>query len=798
MNKYLKSAYRNLVKRRLFSFVNIISLTFGLLCALFIGTYVIYEFSYDKAIKDSTSVFRINNVREGKETGVIVPTAIKPYLDAQVDQVELAARVQRTGPVVFSVGDLLIRERGGYYADPEILNILSIDIKLGSKGEALKIKHSIIISEGIAEKYFHDQSPIGKEIQIDEYIDGKPMKLLVVGVFKDVEANRHFRPDYLMSIDILKGFQRKPLEQEWSNSNCFTYLKLAEGVSKQQVDDRVANILVENSEYDMSGNVLQLQPLTDIHMQDFVAFGDIPGQVRKSNLLILSGIGLLIILLVCINFFNMSTARSLERAKEIGVRKSIGASRNNVMIQFMTESALQVTIGLVLSMILFEVLGDSLTSFTGLSFSIDIMVEAFGYLNFSLFIVVLWSFLVVGSGFYPALVISKFKPVDSLKGKVNVGKSKVSLSKVLLVLQFTITLTIGIIAVVVYSQVQYMQTKDPGFQRDGMVSVDLSDVSLGATFEERLKQNPLIEAVSFTDSNVIEIFNSSYGYRWTGKPEGDDIRMYHMSIDDSFLPSMGLTLLEGRNFDKELATDKDAIIINEAAAKLMGVQSLENFPTVIRGRDAYEKTLNVIGLVKNFQSGTLREQDKPMILYQNPKRLFRAHIKLSDTNTESAIAGIESVWNSLVPDQPFEYRSLDEGYERILSKDKASGNTLLFFTVVSVAISFFGLFGMTSLNIQARMKELGIRKILGAHYKDIFGVVSKEFKYTMLIALTIGVPLAWFLGKQWLNEFTHRIDLTSTIPLLVVSSMAVIGLVTIYFCTKKFIKINPVQTLREN
>lgn len=798
MNKYLKSAYRNLVKRRLFSFVNIISLTFGLVCALFIGTYVIYEFSYDKEINNSESVFRINNIREGKETGVIVPTAIKPYLDDQVDQVELSARVQRTGPMVFRVDELLIRERNGYYADPEILDILSFKMASGSIENAFKSKESILISEELSKKYFNEQPAFGKEILLDAYYDEEPIKLIVGGVFKDVKANNHLRPDYLINIEVLKRLQSKPLEQEWSNSNCFTYLKIQKGVNKEQVDDRVANILVENSEYDMTGNVLQLQPLSDIHMQDFVAFGDVPGQVRKSNLLILSGIGLLIILLVCINFFNMSTARSLERAKEIGVRKSIGASRGNVMIQFMTESALQVTIGLVFSMILFEILGDSLTSFTGLNFNIDVMVGAFGYLNFVIFTLALWCFLVVGSGFYPALIISKFKPVDSLKGQVNVGKSRLSLSKVLLVLQFTITLTIGIIAVVVYSQVKYMQTKDPGFQREAMVSVDLFDVKVRGQFEAELKQNPLIEAVSFTDSNVIEIFNSSYNYRWTGKPEGENIRMYHMSIDDKFMSSMGLTLLEGRNFDKELVTDKDAIIINEAAAKLMGIQSLESFPTILRGKDAYEKKLNVIGLVKNFQSGTLREQDKPMILYQNPNRLFRAHIKLSEANIESAIAGIEGVWNSLIPDQPFEYRSLDEGYERILSKDKASGNTLLFFTVVSVAISFFGLFGMTSLNIQARMKELGIRKILGAHYKDIFGVVSKEFKYTMLIAFTIGVPVAWLLGSQWLNKFTHRIDLTSTIPLLVVSSMAVIGLLTIYFCTKKFIKINPVQTLREN
>lgn len=797
MNKYLKSAYRNLIKRKLFSFVNIASLTFGLVCALFIGTYVIYEFSYDKEIADVDRAYRLNSIWKESQIGVIVQTAIKPYMDKNMGQVEMSTRVQRTGPFVFTVGDVIIRERNGYYADPEVFDILDIDIALGDKEEVLKGVRSIAISERFALKYFGDQNPIGGQIITDEEMDGQPLGLTVAAVFKDIPANRHFRPDYLISMDIIRSFQSRPIDQEWGNSNCFTYVKLHPGVTADQINSQIANIVVENSEYDMTGYALRLQSVRDIHMQNFVAFGDIPGQVSERNMLILAGIGFLIVLLVCINFFNMSTARSLERAKEIGVRKSIGASRGNVMIQFMTESALQVTIGMILSIILFEVMGDILAEFTGLSFNIGTMVQSLGYLNFGLFIFSLWVLLVIGSGFYPSLVISKFKPVDSLKGKVNIGRSGVSLRKVLLILQFTITLTIGVVAVVVYSQVRYMQAKDPGFERDAVVSVDLFDDALKSTFVENLNKNPLIEAITFTDSNVISIFNSSRGYSWEGKSAEEDISIYHMSIDENFITSMNISIVEGRNFDFDLVTDKDAVILNEAAASIMGISSLEDLPKVTRGSGEYEKQLNVIGIVKNFQAGTLREKDKPILMYQNPRRLFRAYIKLSDSNRAEAIAGIERTWNLLVPDQPFEYQSLSEGYERILAKDKASGNTLLFFTVVSVAISFFGLFGMTSLNIQSRMKELGIRKILGAHYKHIFAAVSRQFQYTMLVALLVGVPLAWYLGSEWLNGFAHRINITSVIPLIVVAGMLVIGLITIYFCTQKFTRINPVQTLRE-
>ncbi len=798
MNKYLKSAYRNLVKRRLFSFVNIISLTFGLVCALFIGTYVIHEFSYDKDIEDVERVFRVNNIRKGSSRGVIVQTAIKPYLDAQVDQVELSTRVQRTGPFVFQVDDILIRERNGYYADPEILHILSFDLINGSLENALKSQRSILISETLSQKYFPNENPIGKEIGIDEYIDDQPLKLTVGGVFKDVAANRHLRPDYLVSIDVIRSFQNKPIDQEWSNSNCFTYVKLVQGVQADQVNNKIANIVVENSKFDMTGNSLQLQPVTDIHMQNFVAFGDVSGQVNKQNMLTLAGIGFLIILLVCINFFNMSIARSLERAKEIGVRKSIGASRANVMTQFMTESALQVTLGLVLGIILFEIVGDALASFTGLHFTTGIMIESLGTLNFVVFALSLWAILVVGSGFYPSLVISKFKPIDSLSGKVNVGRSRINLSKVLLTIQFAVTLTIGVIAAVVYSQVKFMEEKDPGFRRDSVVSVDIFDSSVKKTFVEQLNQNPLIETVTFTDSNVIEIFNSSFGYSWPGKPEGEDIRIYHMSIDDKFINSMNIPLIEGRNFDLDLTTDKDAVILNEAAAKLMGIESLENLPKVTRGRNEREKQLNVIGIVKNFQAGSLREKDKPMLLYQNPRRLFRAYIQVTEKNMATAIASIGTIWNSLVPDQPFEYNSLNDGYKKILAKDKASGNTLLFFTIVSAVISFFGLFGMTSLRVQTRLKELGIRKILGANYLTIFKTLSTEFRNTFLVATVLSIPLAWYLGEQWLSEFAKRINLSMTTPLFVVLVMSFIAIITLYLSTIKFIRINPVDTLRES
>lgn len=803
MNKYLISAYRNLVKRRLFSLVNVIGLTFGLVCALYIGTYVIYEFSYDTFYKDTSNIYRLNKTSPTKsgqaQTDVILPTALKPHFDEHFDQIAQSARIQRTGPMVFGAGESKVRERNGFYADPELLQILEVPVVQGDGTAALGSAEGILISESLSRKYFPEGSALGESISISPYYNTTSrMELVILGIYKDFPVNTHFKPDFLFSIELLKKRQRKPLAEEWSNSNAFTYVKLMEGVDQASVNALIADLLVKNNTYDMTGHRLYLQPISEIHMQDFVAFGDLPGQIKKSNLYILSGIGVLILLLVCINFFNMSTARSLERAKEIGIRKSVGASRMNVIVQFMIEAALQVTVGLVLSIILFEVSDGVFASITGASFEVGVMISAFGLGQFLIFVGLLWLALVFGSGFYPALVISRFKPVDSLKGNVRLGGRGFNLGRLLLTVQLVITLVISIVAFTIYGQVSFMEKKDPGYDRDAMISLMVFNNNALPLFHEAFEQNPLIERFSFTDDNLLRVFNAASDYSWPGKDKDERIKVFRLSIDDRFLPSMGIELIAGRNFNPDLKTDDQAVLLNESAAKLMGISSMTDFPAITKGSGEYEETLQVIGITKDFQAGTLREEDKPIVMYRNSKRLFRAYIVLNKQQTARGLKSIEDTWNKLMPDQPFEYQNLNEVYESMLSKDRASGKTLLFFTVVSVAISFFGLFGMTSLNVQSRMKELGIRKILGAHFKDIFSAVSKQFRATMLIAILIGIPLAWLIGQRWLDEFTHRIQMGAILPLVVILGMTVIGALTLYSCTLRFIRMNPVDTLRES
>lgn len=800
MNKLnLKAAVRNLRKKRLFAFVNIGGLTFGMLCALFIGTYVMHEFSYDKFYPDHERVYRVNVNRDKGglvEKGVIGPTALKPYLDQSIGHVEYAARLQRTGASVFKQGQEYFKEYGGFYADVEFLDLFGVELVEGNRTTALLQPDAIVISESLRQKYFGSELALGKTLTIAGAYDGVSQAYLVKGVYADFPGNSHLSPDYLYSFEKLRMKQNRPVDAEWTNFNAFTYVKLHKEVAVEEVNGLIENVIVKSStQYDMSGNTLVLQPIVEVHMQDFVAFGDMPGQVKKSSAYILMGIGMLILALVCINFFNLSTARSLERAREVGVRKSVGASRGSLIGLYLTETGLQVILSLLLALILFEVSGDFFGGLLGTDLSMGDMISGLGFVNFLAFAFALVAVLVLGAGFYPSIIISGFKPVEALKGKIRLNKSKFNLGKSLLVIQFIITLAIGIVASIIYSQVDYMENIDPGYDRQSVISVQLFDSEGLTAFGESLSANPLISSVTYVDDNLQQIFNSSSDYGWEGKPDNEQVRVYRLSIHNNFLESMGIELLEGRAFDPDLASDDNAVILNENAARLMGISSLDNFPTIKKGE---EQLLNVVGIVSNFKAGDFREDSKPVVLYRNPGRFYQAYIRLNSENTALALKNVEEKWKEAMPEKPFEYRFLDDQYERLLAKDRQTSQVLLFFTALSILISFIGLFGMIRLRVQNRLKELGIRKILGASFRQVIGAVSREFVFYLLLAVLVGIPLAIYAGNIWLAEFAERITVTAMLPASVILLMTAIGLITLLFSTMPLTRLNLVETLKED
>lgn len=795
----LKSAIRNLRKKQLFALVNIGGLTFGMLCALFIGTYVMHELSYDQFYPDYDRIYRVNVNRDKGglvEKGVILPTGLKPYFDEHIGQVESSVRLQRSGPAIFEKGQEFFKETGGFYADTEFFSLLCIELSEGDAATALLHPEAMLISESLKQKYYGDAPVLGKSITISRTFDKAASTYQIMGVYPDFPGNSHLSPDYLLSIEKLRLKQKRPIDAEWTNFNAFTFVKLSENVKVDDVNALIRDAIVESStQYDMSGNTVALQPIADVHLQDFVAFGDMPGQVKKSSIYILSGIGVLILVLVCINFFNLSTARSLERAKEVGVRKSVGASRGNLIGLYLTETGLQVIVSLLMALILFEVSGDYFGTLLGTNLSMGDMVNSLGLINFLSFSFALVSMLIVGAGFYPAFIISGFRPVESLKGKVKLSSAKFSLGKSLLVIQFVITLAIGIVASVIYSQVDYMENIDPGYNRQSVISVQLFDSEELKSFGEGLATNPLINSVTYLDDNLQQIFNSSADYGWEGKPEDQQVRVYRLSVDNNFLESMGMELLQGRSFDPDLRSDDKVVILNENAAKLMGVSRVDDFPTITKGEN---ETLNVIGIVADFKAGDFRENDKPVVLYRNPDRFYQAYIRLNDQNIPAALKSVEDKWKSAIPGTPFEYRFLDDQYERLLAKDRQTSAALLFFTSLSILISFIGLFGMIRLRVQNRLKELGIRKILGATIRQVIGAVSKEFVLYLSLAVLIGIPLAIYTGNLWLAEFAERIKVTAMLPLTVILLMTSIGLITLLFSTIPLTRLNLVETLKED
>jgi len=796
-NLEFKTALRSLRKKRLFALVNMGGLTFGLLCALFIGTYVLHQFSFDKHHPDAESIYRVLLNRDSnglKEKSVLGPTGMKPLLDENLAQVKLAARIQRAGQMVFGAGEEFLKENGGFYADKSYLELFGTSLVEGNESNALDEPYGLVISQSLKEKYFGDEPAVGKTLELSSAYRTEFNEYVVRGVFADVPKNAHFRPDYLLSMERLRLRQNRPIDAEWSNFNAFTYVKLAEGVDKVELEGLIDKAIETTSaNFDERGHSVFLQPIADIHMQDFVAFGEIPGQVSRSTMFILMGIGGLILILVCINFFNLSMARSLERAKEVGVRKSVGASRFQLIRLYLIEGGIQVAVSLLLAVILFEMSGNVISSYLGIPVSMAQMTTGLGIGTFIAFAILLCSVLIIGAGMYPALVLSGFQPVEALKGKVKLKSNRFSLRQSLLVIQFMITLVIGIVASIIYSQVNFMETADPGYARESTVSFQVFDDDKMSRFAQELRTNPLVGSVTFGDGNIWELFNSSSDYNWEGRPEDQQYRVYRLSIDNNFIDAMDITLLEGRSFDEKLASDSSSVILNESAATLMGISSLADFPTIRKG----ETVLNVVGIVKDFQVGSFRQANRPVVLWHNPGRLFNAYVRLNSTNKAAALKSIETTWKEVMPKKPFEYRFLDEAYEAILEKDRVTSQVLLFFTGLSILISFIGLFGMIRLRVQYRQKEMGIRKILGATFVQILNVVSKEFAIYLFLAVLAGIPIAVILGRSWLDKFADRISIGISQPVLVVLGMGLIALCTLLLSAFPLNRLNLVETLKD-
>lgn len=804
---YLLVAYRNLIRHKGFSFLNIAGLALGLTACLLIGLFVHDELQFDKFVPDGDRVYRLYTEQTNKE----VPETYSPVtpmyattLKQEFPEVEQTMRIlMQSATNLLEVGEEKIYIEDGLIADSTFFGVFPLAFKYGSAPHALDAPTSIVLAEDVAKRFFGNENPVGKEIKVNK------SNRVVTGVLRNGLAKFHLKISYLIP---LSAAEIPPARMKrWGWHQFFTYAKLRPGADAQQAQAKLQRYIVEKVKPTMKDEELTdkpfLQPLQAIHLYSSTFKYDSAVRGNITYVKALSFIAGFILLIAGFNFVNLATAKSMQRAKEVGIRKTIGASRQQLMLQFLSETVLLTFLSVVLAAGLTALLLPSLNAFTGKTMAFDLLG------NPALLGLLAALTVVVGlvAGFYPALVLSSFQPVKVLKSAVVTDGlfGRVQwLRHGLIVVQFALSVFLIICAIVVFRQVSYLHNKDLGFNRDQIMFFPMRGENMNThydTFKNELAQVP-------------GVVSASIGYGFPGDqvagdglivPTNGEPKRYSVTqlmVDYDYLKTLGLQLVTGRDFSKELKTDKDqAFIINETAVKEFGFGT----PQQALGRtvqwqvwsDKNPDSLKigkVIGVVKDFHYKSLYDKLEPAVLQIFPGAYWKVAVKLKGENLGSSVDGVKQVWAKFSPESPIEYRFLDQNFDDMYKAEDKLKALLWTFTGIAIFVGCLGLFGLATYAAERRKKEIGIRKVLGASVGNIVSLLSKEFLVLVLVAAVIAFPAAWLAMSRWLQDFAYRIDMPVWAFLTAGLIAGAVAFVTVGYQAVRAATLNPVNNLRAN
>lgn len=778
----LKVAWRSLLRNRLFSFINVTGLAVGLAASIVIMLWVRFEKSHDRfhANHDRLATVMSNEKLEGDfYTGPATSTPLAQTLKANFPDVQDAARVTWGDMRVFHYNNLHIEENG-LYADPSFLRMFSFPLVKGDKATALTQPNTVLLSETAAKKYFGTEDPIGKTLGVDE---GPPCQ--VVGVFQEVPKNSTLRFDFLMPVaDYIK--QTMNGEENWDNHNIRTFIQLRPGADEAAVAAKIERVAAQNGK-ESGGIRLSLHPARDWYLRNNFKEGkNAGGKITYVN--IFSLVAVFVLLIACINFMNLSTAQATQRAKEVGVRKSIGGNKASLLRQFLGESLLVTVVAGALALLLVTLVLPAINSLLQRDLRLPVNEPtAIGY-----FLLLLGVTAVLAGG-YPAFVLSSLQPTQVLKGGMSrIGGKSQWLRRGLVVGQFAVSVVMIIGAGIVYQQVNFFRNKNLGYNRANLVYFPSGGLTPEhyESFKNELKgingvRHVTRSSITFNGSN-----NMMKEVTWPGKQEGKDVLFDVVNTDYDVLPTFGMRLKEGRNFSAEFA-DSNAVILNAEAVRQMGLKG-PVAGTVIRFRD---EPRTVVGVVDDFHITSLQHPLKPLIL--KPRDwTWTYFLRIEGARTAAVLKDIERVYKDRVPDRPLTIHFMDKEYERMYGSEVQIGTLSKWFAVFAIFISCLGLFGLVSLAAAQRTKEIGIRKVLGASVANILALLSKDFLFLVLIAVLIAFPLAWWGMSKWLQEFAYRIAIPWWLFLLAGAGAALVALATVSVRSIWAANANPVKSLR--
>ncbi|MEM9832329.1 MAG: ABC transporter permease [Bacteroidota bacterium] len=780
LRNYLLTALRSFAKKKSYTFINILGLAIGLASSFLIFLWVQSEYQIDRFHANGQRLYQVMKneyFSDGQiRTSPAVPMPLAETLEENFPEFEEAELALWDRNMLVSSGEDRYREKGAYFGQ-DFFTIFSYPFIAGNPNTALQDINAIVISETLARKYFGEQNALGKSLQInDEEVE-------VTGVFKDVPKYSSIAFDFAIPME--KFIRDNKWTEYWDNNGLRMFTLLESETDVDQINANIKNIIKEHAPDEASE--LFLKPYTNRYLYGEYQDGQQVGG-RITYVRIFSVVAIFMLIIACINFMNLATARSAQRAKEVGVRKAIGANQQSLIGQFMIESTIVVLFALALAILLVELTLPLFNQFTSKNISVDyhdpILVGG------ALSIVVFTSLL---AGSYPALFLSSFHPSRVLKGAVPRGNKATLFRRSLVVFQFTLSILLIIGTLIVYLQIDYILNKDLGLERENLVYMYKEGMLSEQydVFKQQLLQQPGILDVTTSNQNPLEVGHSSNGALWDGKAPNDNQEFLIISAGYDFIKTMGMQLREGRDFSSLYSTDTANYIINEAAARAMSMDTPVGEPLTLWGIDG-----EIIGLAKNFHNASLHESISPLIIRLAPENTYYLFVKTESGQTVEALASMEKVAGAINPAYPFEYEFLDQTFQEAYQREETIGKLSTIFATLAILISCLGLLGLASFTAEQRTKEIGARKVLGASVSHLVWLLSSDFTRLVAISFVIASPIAYYLMKQWLQDFEYQVDLSVGIFVLAGLAALLIAWLTVGYQSVRTARANPVDSLR--
>ena len=790
IKNYFKIALRKLWKHKVFSFINIMGLSVGMTACFLIYIYVHFEKSYDEFNTKADRIYRvISDIKTPSDVLLWSSTPGAAAINMQRDFPEVEAAVRISGQsFLVRKGNEKFQENNAVMADSTLFRIFDFPLIYGNKNTALNEPMSVVLSQTAAKKYFGSDNPVGKNILLTS--DG--LNATITGVMKDIPENSEVKADMIVSMSSQKIIYGQAIDSQWTSFGLSSYLLLKPGTDPKAFTAKLpAFVNFHTGKALMEGQMsvtFSLEPLRSIYLY---SKRDDSKTGKIYDVYIFSLIAIFILLIACINFVNLTTARSAERAKEVGIRKVVGAEKLQLARQFLGESILISLLAFIIAVLLSALLLPLFNDLAGKQVSTPFFYHPL-YIVSLLLLAIAIGFI---AGFYPALILSSFKPVIVLKGRFSAGTKGILLRKALVVVQFTISIILMIGTIIVYTQLRYMRNQDLGFNKDQTIVIDTNQDKNKNAFKQSLAGVPGVLSTSF--SSAVPGGGISTAYSKVQNKAGDmqisSLDIYF--VDFNYIDQYKMKLIAGRELSKEFGTDTtQAMVINETAARLLGY----NAPAEAVGKnfDQWGRKGKIVGVVKDFHYQALQQPIRPLSMRIEPGAYQLLSVKVAANNLPATLKNIEAKWNQVIPNRPFDYTFLDESYDKQYRAEDRFGSLFFNFAILAIFISCLGLLGLASYSTIQRTREIGVRKVLGASVSNIINLLSFDFLKLVLISFIIASPVAWISMHKWLGDFAYRTSLSWWMFIFAGIAAIVIAFGTISFQAIKAAIANPVKSLR--